>query len=110
MRTTILAALFATSLLLPAHARAQQLSSYELNDFVGQYVLADGRVLTVSQRGRYLVAQVEGQEAVALRPSGQARFDAPDGQLHIAFDQHANGNVTGVAVAMRPAAAQQARR
>lgn len=98
MRTLLAAVLFATTLLVPAQARESKLTSTALNDFVGQYELADGRVLTVTQRARQLVAQVEGQAAVPLRPAGPGRFSTPDGQLRVAFDQHANGNVTGVVV------------
>jgi len=63
---------------------------------VGQYVLADGRGLSVTQRRHRLVAKVEGQDAVELDPAGPARFAARQGALHLTFDQYPNGSVTGV--------------
>jgi hypothetical protein len=110
MRILLIAALFATTMLVPAHAREPGLTSMELNDFVGQYELADGRVLTVTQRARRLVAQVEGQEAVPLKRAGPGRFSAADGQLRVAFDQHANGSVTGVVIDVPAPPARQASR
>ena len=97
MRTILIAALFACTLLTPAQAQ-ERLSSTRMQDYVGQYELTDGRVLNVNQRGRALVAQVEGQEAVELKPTGPSGFAARSGGLRIAFEQHSNGNVTGVTV------------
>lgn len=110
MRTLIIAALLATALLTPAVAQERQPSSTQLGEFVGQYDLQNGRVLDVSQRGRTLLAQIDGQAPVALKPAGPAQFVAPDGRLRVAFDQHRNGNVTGVVVDTAPAPSQQASR
>lgn len=110
MRTIILVALFATALLAPAQAQERYLSSSDLNEFIGQYTLADGRVLSVTQRGRHLVAQFEGREAVQLQPAGPARFVAREGDLQVAFEQHRNGNVTGVVVDLPVAPPRQAGR
>jgi hypothetical protein len=109
MRTLIIAALLATALLTPAMAQERP-SSTQLEEFIGQYDLQDGRVLNVSQRGHALVAQVDGQAAVTLKPAGPGRFVARDGRVRVAFDQHRNGNVTGVAVDIAPAPVQQASR
>ena len=98
MRTTLIAAVVACALFVPAQAQERPTSSAQLRDFVGQYALADGRVLTVSLPGRTLVAQLEGQEAVVLQPTGPAQFMARGGTLRVAFDQHRNGNVTGLTV------------
>jgi hypothetical protein len=98
MRTLILAAAFACTLLTPAQAQNRAPTSAQLRDFVGQYNLEDGRVLTVSLPGRVLVAQVTGQDAVVLRSAGPAQFVARTGVLRVAFDQHDNGVVTGVTV------------
>jgi hypothetical protein len=98
MRTLILAAAFACTLLTPAQAQNRAPTSAQLRDFVGQYNLEDGRVLTVSLPGRALVAQLAGQEAVILQPAGPAQFVARTGVLRVAFDQHDNGVVTGVTV------------
>ena len=98
MRTTLIAAVVACALLVPAQAQERRPTSAQLRDFVGQYALADGRVLTVSLPGRALVAQLEGQEPVVLQPAGPALFVARGGALRVAFDQHRNGNVTGLTV------------
>jgi hypothetical protein len=98
MRTLILAAAFACSLLTPAQAQNRAPTSAQLRDFVGQYNLEDGRVLTVSLPGRALVAQVTGQDAVVLQPAGARDELRRTGVLRVAFDQHANGVVTGVTV------------
>ena len=97
MRTILIAALFACTLLTPAQAQ-ERLSSTRMQDYVGQYELTDGRVLNVNQRGRALVAQVEGQEAVELKPTGPARFTGRTGAMQVAFDQRSNGVVHGVTV------------
>jgi hypothetical protein len=110
MRTTLTAALFAAALLVPAHAQERRPTSQELGEFTGQYTLADGRVLNVTQRGRHLVAKVEGEEAVQLAPAGPARFVAPGSGLQLTFAQHENGNVTGVVVDLPVAQTRQAGR
>ena len=95
----IIAALACTfALLTPAQAADRLPSSWQLRDYVGQYNLADGRVLTVTLPGRALVAQLDGRDPVVLQPAGAGRFAARTGPLRVAFDQHANGNVTGVAI------------
>ena len=97
MRRIVAALAFTFALLTPAQAGDHPPSSWQLRDYVGQYNLADGRVLPVTMPGRALVAQLDGR-AVVLQPAGPARFSARNGQLRVAFDQHANGNVTGVAI------------
>ena len=110
MRTIFLAALFTCTLLTPAHAQEPRLSSMQLQDYVGQYDLVDGRVLNVIQRERALVAQLEGQDPVRLKPTGPASFVARTGNLSVTFDQRSNGNVAGVTVTTRLMTEQQAQR
>lgn len=98
MRNIILSIAFACTLPIPAQAQNRAPTSAQLRDFVGQYSLEDGRVLTVSLPGRALVAQVTGQDAVLLQPAGPAQFVARTGVLRVAFEQHDNGVVTGVTV------------
>lgn len=67
-----------------------------LDDIRGQYVLADGRVLTITGSGRKIRAQLDGRPDSVLVPAGGAVFDARDGAFRLIFEQHASGNVTGV--------------
>jgi len=104
MRTTLIAVLLACALPMPTQAQERPLppphTAQQLQDFVGQYVLEDGRVLNVTQRRRSLVAQLEGQDAVALQATAPAGFTGPDGTLRVAFDQQPNGNVVAVTVSI----------
>ena len=93
----------ATSLalcLLCASAQAEQprIRSADLQDFTGQYVLQDGRVLTVVQRQRGLASQLDGGALLLLQPSGRTTFATAKGELVLSFDQRQNGNVAGVTV------------
>jgi hypothetical protein len=95
MRNTVIAVCLACVIAPAAHAQ-------EMQAFVAQYDLSDGRVLTISRHRNTLVAQLDGQTAVLLQPSGPASFTARDGTLRIEFDQRRNGNVAGVTVIRAP--------
>lgn len=95
MRRFLLVTLFGWAMLQPAHAANWQTTS-ELQDFVGQYTLADGRTLSITQRRHHLVAQVDGQAATELTADGPATYVSPSRHLRLAFDQRVNGNVAGV--------------
>jgi hypothetical protein len=79
-----------------AHADDQRPGSATLQDFTGQYVLQDGRVLTITLRQRALAAQLDGRDLVRLQPAGPATFAAPGDALVLQFDQRSNGNVAAV--------------
>lgn len=98
MRNALFAILLACSLIAPAGAQPGATAKPALQDFVGDYVLSNGRVLTVSRQRQVLVAQLDGQVAVALKPAGPASFAGTSGDLRIDFDQRANGNVAAVTV------------
>lgn len=98
MRTLFTALLAGCLLLAPAHAAERPATSAELQDFVGQYTLADGRTLSVTQRRHRLIAQIDGEAAVVLLPAGPARFAAPGQHVALVFDQRSNGNVASVAL------------
>lgn len=107
-----------TAAMSRGHAAERQPTSEDLNDFVGQYTLSDGRTLSVTQRRRQLVAAIDGQAPAMLVPvraaGGVARADVADVAAHpnvtsiavvyaapgagwqLAFDRRRNGNVAGV--------------
>ncbi len=110
MRQFIIAMLIGCAMCGTSQAEQRQPGSATLQDFTGQYVLEDGRLLTVTQRQRTLAAQVDGRAMVLLRATGPATFAAPAGALIVAFDQRNNGNVAGVTVTEAGAAVRQAGR
>lgn len=95
MRTMFISALLAATLATPAQAQFH-LISMDLQDYVGKYPLADGRLLTITQHSRKLVAQVDGQATISLRQTAPATFAAPDRTLVLTFDQRSSGDVAGV--------------
>lgn len=105
MRNVIGVVVFATSFLggaCLAHAKdsgtagIKAISFAQLDDFKGQYLLADGRVLTISGSGRKIYAQLDGQPQMVLVSAGGAVFTAQDNSFRLTFAQHDNGNVSGV--------------
>lgn len=98
MRQLIIALLAAWTLCASAQTTPPHSRSADLQDFTGQYVLQDGRVLTVVQRQRGLASQLDGGALLLLKPSGRATFATAKGELVLRFDQRQNGNVAGVTV------------
>lgn len=110
MRHFIIALLLGCLVSSASYAEDRQPGSASLQDFTGQYVLADGRVLTVIQRQRTLSAQVGARAVVPLTATGPATFTASGGELVLTFDQRRNGSVAAVTVAEPGSTARQARR
>jgi len=110
MRHVVIALLLACAVCAPGQATGNVASSATLQDFTGQYVLQDGRVLTVTQRRHRLTAQVEGRAGVPLTATGPATFAAPGGELLLTFDQRSNGNVAAVTVTQPAQPVGQAKR
>jgi len=98
MRHFIIALLLSCAACASVQAGDSRPGSATLQDFTGQYILQDGRVLTVTQRQRTLVGQLEGRAPVRLQVAGPATFAAPGRDLVVTFDQHRNGNVVAVTV------------
>lgn len=98
MRQLIAAFLAAWTLCASAQATPPHSRSADLQDFTGQYVLQDGRVLTVVQRQRGLASQFDGGALLLLQPSSRATFATAKRDLVLRFDQRQNGNVAGVTV------------
>ena len=68
----------------------------EAREFQGQYVLENGKTLTVSLRGQRLFAGVGGDADVELVAISPGAFATKDGKAEVKFQQSANGNVFGV--------------
>ncbi|HEX5345179.1 MAG TPA: hypothetical protein VFX55_21965 [Duganella sp.] len=99
MRTKFLAAfIFGCCALSVTHASELQILATDLQDFQGQYDLADGCSLTVKHRGRQLVMQVGNQTETKLMAIGSAAFVSKSGQVRLEFMQYPNGNVPAVRV------------
>ena len=71
----------------------------------GSYELSDGRTLQISRRGRSVVAELEGFPTTPLQATSATQLRSPDGQMSLQFHAAQNGNVYGVTVALRGAAA-----
>lgn len=98
MRHTAIALLVAISFTTLAQAQKRPVAVAELQAFVGEYTLSDGRVITVNRQRHALVAKFDGVDAVPLVPTAAASFVARSGNLRLDFDQRRNGNVAGVTV------------
>lgn len=86
------AALLADAPLAPAQKQIT-LSPQQLQDYVGQYQLAPGFILTIMRQGDQLLAQATGQGAFPIFPSATDRFFAKITDIHIAFERGGDGKV-----------------
>ena len=68
----------------------------EAREFQGQYLLDNGKTLTVSRKGQRLFADVAGDADVELVALSPGAFVTKDGKTEVKFQQAANGNVFGV--------------
>lgn len=92
MHKLLAAVLFASAF----PAVAGEMSSYEFNDFRGQYSLSDGRALTLAQHGRKFVAQIDGAQEKRIVPVSDSVFVADDGSYRLEFTRYQNGVVSAV--------------
>jgi hypothetical protein len=74
-----------------------------LTDIKGQYQLADGRLLTITDSGRTMRAQLDGRPDTVLLPAGGTAFNAKDGSFRLRFEQAENGSVNAVTLDELPA-------
>ncbi|MYM26437.1 hypothetical protein GTP46_27800 [Duganella sp. FT135W] len=98
MRTKFFAALFCCCALTVATASDRQILTADLQDFQGQYDLADGCLLNITQRGHRLMMQLENQPEAEIVAIGSAAFVTKSGQVRLEFVQYPNGNVPAVHV------------
>ena len=94
MSKLMVALLFAVSV----SATAEGMKSNEFNDFVGQYQLDNGRLLTMTFEGRRQIAEIDGMGRIEVVAISNTTFVAKNGSLQLKFDRWKNGNVTGVVV------------
>ena len=106
MRNKFFAALLGCCTLTVAFASDPQVLTVGFQDFRGQYDLADGRVLTITQRGQRYFMQLDNQPETEIMAVGSAAFEAKVGALRLEFTQYANGNVPAVRVIDNSASSQ----
>jgi hypothetical protein len=80
-----------------------------LTEIKGQYQLADGRLLTITDSGRTMRAQLDGRPDTVLLPAGGTAFMARDGSFRLNFEQLENGSVNAVTLDEMPAGSVEAR-
>lgn len=106
MRKSTISLLF--GVLLASSAVAAEPASAHLQDYAGQYVLADGRILTVSEADGKLTAAIAprpitmnrarfstGREVV-LQADGLDSFKSTSTPLQVSFRQDARGDIAQV--------------
>ena len=96
MRTLVLALALGCCMAGAAGAAEKTLPASELQDYRGQYDLADGRLLTVTQRGNKLFVRMDNDTPIEVVPAGDGVFVTRWGGLRVEFDQRDNGSVAGV--------------
>lgn len=87
---------FATLLTYAPLAQAQKqaaLSPQQLQDYVGQYQMAPGFVLTIMRKDGQLFAQATGQGAFPIFPSASGKFFAKISDIRIDFNHDKQGKV-----------------
>ena len=81
---------------LPDVRKAVQLPPATLDDYVGQYELAPGFVLTVFRDGDHLDTRATGQEPLPLSASIRDAFFVSVADIRIDFQRDASGKVTAL--------------
>jgi hypothetical protein len=82
-------------------------SRYRLNvdefkeEYRGRYLLASGKVLSVSNHKKRFYAQVEGQPAVEIVPVSRNVFVARHADMKLLFDEFRDGHMNDVVVTSR---------
>jgi hypothetical protein len=96
MRALVCALALGCCMAAAAGAAEKTLPASDLQDFRGQYDLADGRLLTVTQRGNKLFVRMNDEPEIEVVPAGDGVFVTRWGKVRLEFDQRANGSVAGV--------------
>lgn len=103
-----------SGILFAGAAGAAEPAQPPLQEYAGRYVLADGRILTVSEnsgtlraaiapRNRTMNPRFSGVRDVVLKPDGFGRFTSTSTPLRISFSQDAWGDVVQVSMDERAA-------
>lgn len=110
--TLLIASTFAAS------AFAATPATEDVHVYTGQYALADGRVLTISDDNGTLTAQIakrsptmanarfSAARTVELKPAGLARFTSTTTPLQITFGEDGKGEVAQVSLTEQGSAMQ----
>ncbi|MES2046960.1 MAG: hypothetical protein V4447_01055 [Pseudomonadota bacterium] len=71
-------------------------NSEERREIRGQYELENGKVLTVSNVGRKIYAEIEGQPQAELVAASPNIFVATNRKMKLKFEQYENGSIVDV--------------
>lgn len=86
---------------VPEHLR--RMDSDEFYVYKGAYDLSNGKVLTLSQRGSQMYAEVEDEGMHRIVATAANAFVALDRQLQMKIDIHDDGSVDGELLMVVPA-------
>ncbi|RJG22240.1 hypothetical protein [Massilia cavernae] len=87
-----------TTVVIPGEAPRPKLDSETMKDYKGKFLLSNGKTLIVVTRGKRLFAEMDGQAAVELIPSGKNVFVARDSEMMYMFDQMYEGKKTDILI------------
>lgn len=78
-----------------------KVDSEELAVYRGTYLLSDGRVMVVRNRGKRFFAEIDGDRRAELIPVGPRIFVAPERDVIMMFDEVYNGRLNDVVIRPR---------
>ena len=78
-----------------------KVDSEELAGYRGTYLLSDGRVMVVRNRGKRFFAEIDGDRRAELIPVGPRIFVAPERDVIMMFDEVYNGRLNDVVIRPR---------
>jgi len=100
MATAMAGALAAPQVIVIEGTPLRPVTATEAAALKGEFKMSNGRILTVNQKGRSLVAQMEGMPTGELKAAGPTHLVSTDGKLDLSFKAAANGSVSGVTLKM----------
>jgi hypothetical protein len=83
---------------LPAARKEIKLDPAQLDQFTGEYELAPGMVLTVTNEAGALMTQMAGQPKLQIYPESETKFFLKVIDAQLEFLKDASGKVTGAAL------------
>ena len=81
--------------------RSVQMSENDFAGFAGEYQLANGKKLTVSNNNARYFAQVDGQREVEIVATGSKSFMSTNTDMELKFGVQSNGTASNVVVGSR---------
>jgi hypothetical protein len=85
----------------PAATPLRGLFPNEGDAVVGEYRMADGRVMVLRQRGRVILANLDGVPTTRLLAGESGILQAADDSMRLRFDNDAKNDSTAVTVSLR---------